>query len=295
MQNSNIVELSPQSTKSGYNGSATVIGLVKKDIYRLRLTEDGDGIDALARLAIPSTTNLHAGDEVLVTGNSLKKLYVIGLFSTRDTAERVKASDGSYAIVKNSPESSLLQLFSKKNELLVEYDPESGKTKINIEQGDLEFSTQSGDIVFNSAKNIHVKGQTINMLAHSRLLMGVSNNLGELISSLSLRHKKAMLSSAQVGITAQQAEFQLKETRYAGEKFSGKVGDSQLITDMLTVVANSITEKAKNVYRSVEQLTQLKAGRMRTLIEETIHTKSKKTFIKTEEDFKVKSNKIHLG
>jgi hypothetical protein len=103
------------------------------------------------------------------------------------------------------------------------------------------------------------------------------------------------ISSAEVGITAQKSEFHIKETRYLGKIFRGKIEDAQLIAGKLTTIAKSITEKAKNVYRTVEQLTQLRTGRMRTLVGSTFHLKAKKTYMKAEEDFKINADKIHLG
>jgi len=296
MSMSNVLELSSKKIGANYFGSATVVELAEQGVYRLCLTEHYENVEAFARLAIPSISALDKGEEVLVAGDSFSKLYIIGLLTNRASTEKVKACDGAYAVIGgDSSQSSVLQLFSKRNELIVEYDPESEKTRINVENGNLEFSTKNGDIVFDSAQNIQVNGQTIDLVARSGVRVGVANALGELASSLSIWQKKVKVSSAQIGVAAQQGEFQLKEARYVGGKFLGKVESSQLIVGKLSVVANSISEKANNIYRSVEQLTQLKTGRMRTLVESTFHMKSKKTFMKTEEDFKIKSDKIHLG
>ena len=47
--------------------------------------------------------------------------------------------------------------------------------------------------------------------------------------------------------------------------------------------------KAKNVYQTISELSQLKAGRQRTLVDHTCHMKAKKTIYKSETDFKVKA------
>ncbi len=73
------------------------------------------------------------------------------------------------------------------------------------------------------------------------------------------------------------------------------MGHLKLISGKVETLANDIIEKAKTVYRTVEGLTQLRTGRMRTMVEASYHLKAKKTFLKAEEDFKVKAEKIHLG
>ena len=60
-------------------------------------------------------------------------------------------------------------------------------------------------------------------------------------------------------------------------------------------MAESMIEKARNVYRTVEQLSQLKAGRVRTLVASTFFFRTRKAFIHSEEDYKIKAEKIHLG
>lgn len=74
-----------------------------------------------------------------------------------------------------------------------------------------------------------------------------------------------------------------------------KTVTSRWIADRVETLAGSIVEKARNAYRTVERLSQLTTGRMRTLVDETYHLKSKRAFLKSEEDFKIKGDKIHLG
>ena len=133
------------------------------------------------------------------------------------------------------------------------------------------------------------------MAGHTDVRLAVEDGVGLLRSAVSLGSRKMKLSSSELGITAQRGTFQVEETRYTGKRFLGKIAYAQLIVGKLGTLAESIVEKAKNVYRTVEQLSQLKTGRMRTLIESTYHLKAKKAFLRSEEDFKVKADKIHLG
>ncbi len=298
----NITELYPKEMSSNYIGSAKVIGPGEKEgIVRLLLTTHLEESEASARITAPFIDSLEEGDEVLVVGVNYSDMYVIGLLTSKKNhkkklgPEKLEIGNGAYAMVDETSESPALKLFSKRNELLIEYDPESEKTRINIDSGNLEFITQNGDIVFDSANNIQLKGQNIELSGRSGIRLGVINTIGQLVSSFSLRSCKARLSSAKLAITAQQGELQLKETRFVSSKFLGKIENSQLIVGKLSTIANSITERAKNVYKTVEELTQLKTGRMRTLVESTFHMKAKKVFMKSEEDFKVKAEKIHLG
>jgi len=78
-------------------------------------------------------------------------------------------------------------------------------------------------------------------------------------------------------------------------KLTAHVGYAKLVFNRLETFADTIVEQAKNVYRTVSQLTQLRTGRMRTLVDETYQFKANKAFMKSEEDFKIKGEKIYLG
>ena len=80
-----------------------------------------------------------------------------------------------------------------------------------------------------------------------------------------------------------------------GRTLEVRTTHARWIVDRLETVAGTLVEKAKNAYRTVEQLAQLKTGRMRTLVDETYQFKSKRAFLKAEEDFKIKGEQIHLG
>tara|TARA_R110000850_G_scaffold165954_3_gene291074 strand:- start:38 stop:937 length:900 start_codon:yes stop_codon:yes gene_type:complete len=297
----NVAKLYPNET-GHYCGPASVIGLADCDgLFRIRLLEFNETLEVSARITLPLIDTLEIGDEVLVTGDVYREVYVVGLlaainkYQKKQEPNQLDMGNGAYAVLDSTSVSPVFQLFSKRNELLLQYDPVSEKACINIESGDLEFMTQNGNIVLNSANNIQLKGRNIELAGESGVQLGVIDSLGQLASSFSLDACKASINSAKVRVTAQLGEFQLKETRVVGTKFRGTIEDSQLIVDRLSTVANTVTEKAKNVYRSVEQLTQLKTGRMRTLVASTFHLKAKKTMLKSQEDFKVNADKIHLG
>ncbi|MBN2243180.1 MAG: DUF3540 domain-containing protein [Acidobacteria bacterium] len=74
-----------------------------------------------------------------------------------------------------------------------------------------------------------------------------------------------------------------------------KAASARWILEHMETLAGTVVEKARNAYRTVEQLTQLKTGRLRTLVDQTCQFKSRKAFFKSDEDFKIKGEKIHLG
>jgi hypothetical protein len=72
-------------------------------------------------------------------------------------------------------------------------------------------------------------------------------------------------------------------------------GAIRLVAEKIETTAGSIFEKARNVYRSVEELVQTSAGRMRTLVGQTYHLKAGKSVFRAKEIISLDADKIHLG
>ncbi|MFK5947444.1 MAG: DUF3540 domain-containing protein [Methylococcales bacterium] len=296
---SNITKLYPSGNNNQQFNPALVIkavdenGFIALDLKQLHQTQS-----VYARIALSLTQPLAIGDEVLIAGDDTENLYVIGILNMVTPAVSTAHQEigyGAYIVKGESATSPSLQVFSKRNELLIEYDAASEKTRINIEKGNLEFSTQEGDIILDSSQNIYLNANTIDLESRSNIQLSVKDALGQLISAISIKPKWLKLSSQQLDMSAQRTSLYSKSTNFIGESFKANIKESTLVSEKLTTLANTITENAKNIYRTVEELSQLRTGRMRTLVKNTLHIKANKTYMKSQDDFKVNAKKIHLG
>ena len=266
---------------------------------RLRLTGYPQEGDTWARIAISGHHALKRDDLALVVGEELTDLYLIGILNgetaLNGSERKIALSGGTQAQAAGPPEQQTLKVFSAKRELLFEYDEKNSTARVNMEAGNIEFVTRNGNIIFASGREILFHGKSIGLTSMRGICLGVMDTLGKLRSAITLQPGSTKLTGPEVGIDAQRGKFKIGESKYEGEKFSGKIEDAKLVMNRFETVAQTVIEKVKNVYKTVEQLSQLKTGRMRTLVESTLHLKSKTAFIKSEEDFKVRAQKIHLG
>lgn len=303
----NVAELYPLVTETRYFGPARVLETDESEnSVRVRIEEMPGNPETWCRVALPFKYDFIQGDEALIAGEDVENLYVIGMLTHRnsqssartETSSELKMDNGAYALIDDSidsSESGILRVFSKRKELLFEYDPVAEKARVMVESGDLEFATQDGDITISSARNIRLDGQEIDIRSRSGIRLGVADIIGQLRSALSLGPRKMKITSPELDITAQRSLVHIEEMRYTGKRFLGKVGYVQLIAQKLETAAKTVIEKAENVYRTVRQLTQLKTGRKRTIVDSTYYLKTKKSILKADDDFKVKADKIHLG
>ena len=266
---------------------------------RLRLAGSDDDLGVWARVAMTGCHELARGDTALVIGEDPGDLYVIGLLNKRQgstsPSQRLTLSGGAYAQAAGMQGEQTIRVFSRQNELLFEYDEENRSARVNMSSGDLEFVAQNGNIAFRSGREIAMHGQAVRITSPATVRLGITDAIGKICSALILHPRGMKLSSPEVGILAERGDFAVDEAVYTGSRFLGRIGCVKLIADRLETMAESMIEKARNVYRTVEQLSQLKAGRVRTLVASTFFFRTRKAFLHSEEDYKIKAEKIHLG
>jgi len=252
-----------------------------------------------ARMAVHPRPVLAPGDEVLTMKDGRGTIYVVGILSCKsgveDPSREIRLTDGSRVCVDRSADEESLKLYSRNHELLVDYRSGTGTMTIKAAAGDMAFSAPNGSIAFHSGKDIDLKARHVAVSADTDLRIGVQDFNGSQGPALSMRNRKMELTASVLDLSAQRAQLFLQETRIAGKKLLGRIGNVQMVARKIESAADTVMAKARNVYRSVSELSQLKAGRQRTLVEKTSQMKAQKTIMKSETDFKVKAEKIHLG
>ncbi len=233
-----------------YFGPATAIEEENSDgDVKIRWSIDGKTMVAIAKITFTRDKLLQSQTKVLVAGNSINEMYVIGsldvmLPSKSTTHNTIQTTQGAFAELHKTSSTESLAIYSDEKELLFEYDPVNRVSRVNVPQGDLELISQRGNIKFSAGKTVEINGDT-----------------------LSLNSKKLSIKAI------------------AGQMVFGR----------LETTAETLIESAKNVYRNVKELSQLRTGRLRTLVDESYQVNADKVLVKSENDFKVKAEKIHLG
>ena len=249
-----------------------------------------------------------AGDEVLVMGALPDDLYAVDLLAGPSGAQTEKRPQtppgGSQARAgaavgiagqEINPGNGVIKILSGKRELLFEYDPEADKARLFVPAGDLELVTAGGDMTLQAEGKLAFNAQEVEVRVRSGVSLGVSRQSGEAGPSLALDTQRVRIDSPVLGIRVGRGALFFKELKYAGEKICATAGHVQLMARKLETAAKTMLQKAENVYVKVRQLSQLQAGRKRVLVDDTFYVKSKRSVMKADSHFKVKSDKIHLG
>jgi len=264
---SNLAEKYPWRRENRYLGEARVVQTDDNSSRTMvRLSAAAVNAEVWALMAIAGAPRLAPGDTVLVAGEDLEDMYIIGLIKTASLPpQTIALSGGTSAEASGNPGEQTMKVFSAKKELLFEYDEVAGKARVNMPTGDLEFVTENGNISFQSGQDISFHGRQVDLNTHK------------------------------FGVSAQKGDIRIEEAVYTGKKLLGNITHAKLIAERLETAAQTMIEKARNLFQSVEELSQLKTGRMRTLVKKTFHFKANKAFVKAQEEYKIRAEKIHLG
>ncbi|MCK5100515.1 MAG: hypothetical protein KAR45_20565, partial [Desulfobacteraceae bacterium] len=133
-------------TKQGYFGQASILDFCDEK-YRVKISSDTscfNGTQVWAKPALAFPCELKWGDTVLLAGDSMEALFIIGIIKSRAIEKSLVLEDGTNVKAENSNGFERLKIYSKQGEMIFEYDSETKKSSVNIQEGDLEFITQNG-------------------------------------------------------------------------------------------------------------------------------------------------------
>ena len=241
------------------------------------------------------------GDELLVSGENFRCCYIIGVLQTSQPQPSVKTSDDTVSTaqgalarrhLKNGHET--LSVEDDQGHLLFEYDATENKSRLYAAQGDLSLTALQGDIELISGKNIHCKslgGLTMESATAAQLRVASEAES----SAISLTDKGLLMTSNQVGLRAKSGNIKIEHCQYEGDTFKAVLDRSKILVGKIETVAIRIIERAKNVYRHVEELQQTRANRVRTLVEGSYQLNSETSYIKAKKNVNIDGEKIHLG
>ncbi len=298
----NVTHLRKAAVLPGYIGPGYVVSVEQEQAHvSVVENEAGTTVELDARIVSGLSSTLHEGDEVLLNVSQNGTAYITGVLAVaenvQETAgeEEFRISSGARGKLCRTNGETVLQVFSPRNELIFEYDPATENARVLVESGDLEIGTVDGDIRLSAGGDIQLDGNAVDLRGRRQVALHVQDALGHVRSWLNIDKRKIRSHSDALDIRSRVASLSIARAVYEGKQFSASVTRARLTLGRLETVAGTLVQKAKNVYHSVEQLSQLKAGRMRTLVSGSCYLKSEKVKFKASDSFNIDGERINLG
>lgn len=98
-----------------------------------------------------------------------------------------------------------------------------------------------------------------------------------------------------VDVASERGALRVEEVTLRAVRVETSIERLEHIVGVVQVEADRVIERARRVYREVEELSHLRAGRIRAIAEGAMHLMSKRVVMKADEDVAIKGEKIHLA
>lgn len=223
-------------------------------------------------------------------GNAATKLPL-----RQPTVRRVTTSSGATAEVVKEDDKEKICVRDKRGQLLFSYDADSGLGTLTIPDGDLRVAAPRGNIDLLAGKRIRLAAvEDIDISSHSSVQLQCRQQ-GAKASRMLLTNGRIDTRSERLSMSAKRADLSFSSTRYVSETLLATVEHAELVLGKLDTIAQRVRQRSKELFQQVQGLHQVRAGRFRAIVEDSLDMRGRSTTIEADEDVRINGNKINLG
>ena len=276
----------------GFIGSGTVTATLDDAPYfTVAVLVERRKHEVLATKAVGFSESIACGDKVLCVSVDEGEVYITMLLQRAKNSSGFEAagesSDRAVARAVSRNGSRLLEVRDKRGDLIFEYDPDQDCSRVLVNTSDLEVNAPEGDIRFSAGGRIQMNG--------SKLELGASSTSGMGRSRLNLGPYSTRLQSMNLDVQTGKGKFDVTEADYSGKRLVSRVSRARLEWGRLESFVDALIQKARTSFTTVEELSQTKAGRMRTLVAGAFRMTAERAKLKTKKSFDIDGERINLG
>jgi hypothetical protein len=175
-----------------------------------------------------------------------------------DDERSIDTSNGARVSVIKRGATERIEVRDSACRLVFELDTTTGKATLCVPEGDLAVLAPKGNIDLVAGGRVSIQSKTL-------------------------------------AVSAERAELRLTDLAFAGRRLAAKIGDIAIAGERIETKAERIFERARSVFRTAEDLAQLKAGRARTVVQGSFALKSGHTSIESRQETKIDGAEILIG
>lgn len=261
---------------------------------RVQLVFDGDTAVITAQLAAAGYVDPRDRDRVLAMTDDFGSVWVVGVIRAERAPSLLDEALAGFP-EEEVPAATPSRVHDREGRLLFEYDPLANKAVLHVPAGDLEVSVPAGALKMSARDGVEVDtdggvrvrgGRAVELEASrdegpaSRVVMqpGELSLVGAVLTAAADR---AEILASKLGVKAHQVESHVDRVRN--------------VVKVLDTRAGRIVERARDVYRETEGLSQTRAGRLRLVAQKAVQIVGENALLKARDRMKVKGERIHLA
>lgn len=206
----------------------------------------------------------------------------------------IVTQDGTSARLEQRPDGEALTIRDRAGRLLFEYDAATGRGSLSMPEGDLRLCTPRGSIELIAAHGIRAAaGGDVSISSATAVGLDVTGKDEQ--SALRLEQGEASIRAQKLEIESQESALRLGETQAWATSLTSAVERAELRFGEVTKSAARVIEQAESLYQRVGELYEIKAGRLRALVSESLWMKGEDVTLLATKDVRIDGDKINLG
>ncbi len=184
----------------------------------------------------------------------------------------LRTDDGVVARIEREGGADRLRVRDPQGRLVFEYA--RGRMVLSAPEGDLELRAPQGQVKIEGARGVSVEAPD---------------------ASLEVRQGAVSIDAERVGVTAKRVSAEVHEATLTSKVLRTVAERAITEVERVEVRAGRVIERAKEVYREVEGLSQTRAGRLKLVAEKAVQMLAEDLTFKARRDAKIKGEKIYLA
>lgn len=201
----------------------------------------------------------------------------------------IEAPDGSSAAWADDH----FEVRDRRGSIVFTYDPDTGKGELSM-PGDLSLAAPAGNIDLIAGKAVRCfAAEGVSFDSAGRVALTSHAESGR--SALELGEQGARLATPKLRMDARDADVNIHRSRFRGQSLDSHIERGRLAWDVVENVAERVISRARNVFESVSEAKQTRAGTVRAVVEDSYEILSGMASLLARKDIRIDAQQIDLG
>lgn len=209
--------------------------------------------------------------------------------------QAIETSEGAEARRVTLEGREQLEVYDNQKRLVFRFDTVTGEATLNVPQGDLKLNCERGDIELNAAGAVRTKSRAFEVFTTQRVVFAVIGQLGRALSRLVMKDGGLQAECPSVNLKARDIAMNCDKSRLQSRRCEIDSETTRLRSQRHTTETEVLQESSTTRFQDTKDMSQVRTGRARTLIAGLCQFRAKKAMMRSEEDFKITGDKVHLG
>lgn len=206
---------------------------------------------------------------------------------------RIVARDGARASIEERDGHEIVSVHDRRGRLLFEYDADTGRGSL-LAAGGLSLQAPEGDIdlVAGGAIRCWAAGE-VSIASASGASLGART--GDRKAGIRVAPDRVTVAGEEIAVGAEKGDLRIGEARLHGRTLTSVFERVHTTIGTLESIAGRVIARADDLFQEVRELHEMRAGRLRALVDDAIDLRGNEVRVDAREDVCIDGKRINLG